>query len=43
MMECIELLFVAYFEGQNDVLCAKDAFRIFKFVRKNEDRIQELA
>lgn len=43
VMECIELLFVAYFEGQNDVLCAKDAFRIFKFVRKNEDRIQELA
>lgn len=43
VMECIELLFVAYFEGQNDVLCAEDAFRIFEFVRENEDRIQELA
>jgi len=39
VMECIELLFVSYFENINDVRCAEDAFRIFNFVKKQENRI----
>ena len=39
VMECIELLFVSYFENINDIRCAEDAFRIFNFVRKQENRI----
>ena len=39
VMECIELLFVAYFESISDVCCAEDAYRIFTFVKKQENRI----
>lgn len=39
VMECIELLFVSYFESINDVRCAEDAYRIFNFVKKQENRI----
>ena len=39
VMECIELLFVSYFESINDVCCAKDAYRIFIFIKKQENRI----
>ena len=39
VMECIELLFVSYFESINDIRCAEDAFRIFAFVKKQENRI----
>lgn len=39
VMECIELLFVSYFEGIHDVRCAEDAYNIFKFVKRQEDRI----
>ena len=39
VMECIELLFVSYFESINDVRCAEDAYRIFAFVKKQENRI----
>lgn len=39
VMECIELLFVAYFDGVDDLLCAKDAYQIFEFVRKREENI----
>jgi len=39
VMECIELLFVAYFESINDVCCAEDAYRIFTLVKKQENRI----
>lgn len=39
VMECIELLFVSYFEGINDVRCAGDAYNIFNFVKRQEERI----
>ena len=39
VMECIELLFVSYFENINDVRCAEDAYRIFAFVKEQENRI----
>ena len=39
VMECIELLFVSYFESINDIRCAEDAYRIFAFVKKQENRI----
>lgn len=42
VMECIELLFIAYFEGQKDLCCAEDAYRIYEFVRKCEKKIREL-
>lgn len=42
VMECIELLFTAYFEGQKDLCCAENAYRIYKFVRKHEKKIWEL-
>lgn len=39
VMECIELLFIAYFDSINDVRCAEDACRVFTFVKKQENRI----
>ena len=39
VMECIELLFVSYFESVNDICCAEDACKIFAFVKKQENRI----
>ena len=39
VMECIELLFVSYFESINDGRCAEDAYKIFKFVKEQENRI----
>lgn len=39
VMECIELLFVSYFESVNDICCAEDACKIFAFVKKSENRI----
>lgn len=39
VMECIELLFVSYFDSINDIRCAEDAYRIFTFVKKQENRI----
>ena len=39
VMECIELLFVSYFEGINDVRCAEDAYNIYEFVKRQEERI----
>lgn len=39
VMECIELLFVSYFEEHNDVCCAENAYKIFDFVSRQEDRI----
>lgn len=39
VMECIELLFAAWFEEIHDSRCAEDACEIFEFVRKREDRI----
>lgn len=42
VMECIELLFVAYFVKINDIICAKNAFKIFEFVRAYEERIRKM-
>ena len=39
VMECIELLFVSYFASIKDTVCAESAFRIFEFVKKQENRI----
>lgn len=33
VMECIEMLFVAYFSGINDAKCADNAYRIFRFIQ----------
>lgn len=41
VMECIELLFVAYFIKENDVVCAENARGIFEFVQRNEAKILE--
>lgn len=42
VMECIELLFLAYFEGQEDVDLAKRSHDVFKFLKENERRITRL-
>lgn len=42
VMECIELLFVAYFTGQEDTVCAEGAWKLFEFVRANQGRISVL-
>ena len=42
VMECIELLFLAYFEGQDDSALAKNTYNIFKFINTNEQRIARL-
>lgn len=39
VMECIELLFVSYFQSINDVRCAEDAYKIFQFITKQENKI----
>lgn len=41
VMECVELLFVAYFEEIQDVRCAQNAFKIYEFVKRHENRIQK--
>ena len=39
VMECIELLFVSYYESINDVCCAQNAYQLFEFVKRQENRI----
>lgn len=39
VMECIELLFISYYESISDIRCAEDAYRIYEFVKKQENRI----
>lgn len=39
VMECIELLFAAYFSNINDAVCAENAMKIFELVREYETRI----
>ena len=39
VMECIELLFVSYFESENDLECADNAYEIYQFIREHEDGI----
>lgn len=42
VMECIELLFLAYFEGQEDSALAKNTYDVFKFINTNEKRISRI-
>ena len=39
VMESIELLFAAWFFGEKDLKCAKDAIELYKFVQCNEQKI----
>ena len=39
VMESIELLFGAWFIGQNDIVCAKDAIKLYEFVCENREKI----
>lgn len=39
VMECIELLFLAYFESQEDSALAQNTYNVFKFIKSNERRI----
>ncbi|MBR4084502.1 MAG: phosphotransferase [Lachnospiraceae bacterium] len=41
VMKSIELLFAAWFLGQKDMGCCKDAMKIFKFVDNNTEKILE--
>lgn len=38
-MECIELLFVSYFKSIDDVCRAKNAYKIFEYIREMENKI----
>lgn len=42
VMECIELLFTAWFDHEKDVECAGDAYRLYEFIKKQENRIQHI-
>lgn len=42
VMECIELLFIAYFEGQEDFAQAKSACEVFNFIKENERKISKI-
>jgi len=39
VMESIELLFGAWFIGQNDIACAWDAIKLYEFVCENREKI----
>lgn len=41
VMECIELLFIAYFDNENDDSCAENACELYKFIRRWENRIRK--
>lgn len=41
VMECIELLFIAYFDNEKDNSCAKNTCEIYKFIRRWENRIRK--
>ncbi len=42
VMECIELLFLAYYEGQEDFASAKSSYNILKFINGNEKKIANI-
>lgn len=42
VMECIELLFLAYFEGQEDTAQINSTYNVFKFINENERKITRL-
>lgn len=39
VMECIELLFVSYFEEVKNFRCARNAYKIYEFIVRHEDRL----
>ena len=39
-MECIEILFVAYFISINDTKHANDAYNVFRFIQNCESDIK---
>ncbi len=41
VMESIELLFGAWFIGRKDIVCARDAIKLYAFVCNNRDKIIE--
>lgn len=41
VMKCIELLFVSYFMGIDDLRCAEDAARVYHFIAAHEQEIKE--
>lgn len=43
VMECIELLFVAYFIGENDDKAAKDSAKLYEFCKRNHEMINRYA
>lgn len=42
VMECIELLFLAFFDGEEDSALAKSTYDVFKFINSNERRITKV-
>jgi len=42
VMQAIELLFAAWFLGEQDTKCAENAMQIYDFVEHNTDRIKSL-
>ena len=40
VMECIEILFVAYFINMNDTKHANDAYNVFRFIQNCESEIK---
>ncbi len=42
VMECIEILFAAYFIGEQDIKSAEDARRIFGFIQNSEEDLKHL-
>ncbi len=42
VMECIELLFLSYYDAQEDSALAKNTYDIFKFINTNEKRIMRM-
>ena len=42
VMECIEILFVAYFTGIEDPKHAHDAYNVFHFIQNCENEIRKL-
>lgn len=42
VMQCIEILFAAYFIGEQDIKSAKDARRIFGFIQNSEEDLKHL-
>ena len=42
VMECIEILFVAYFINMDDTKHANDAYNVFRFIQNCESDIKDV-